>query len=489
MNKFKVGQLITGTVEADTGYFVTTSDAVMKVVSIDETLIKVEVVAGAPGSEAADRIEHSYFVDSKHFVALAESDEAAEAGDWIIVKNKKHIERRCENGDVFQVVSERSVVSEGAVHVRFKEDGLGTLLKSEYKLLKPAAEAQSSFKPGDKVRSKNTGCEYVLDQRIPSLDNDGHGLAWRTTESSWTWIGEDQFELVPETEEPEFKIGDKVQAVGGLHLGETGTILAQKEASNGIGTVYQINFDGETWWKPARNLRKVVEPKFEVGDHVKGLPSAPYGITNVHMTRGEVVKVYGDMIDIKLIEHRSGDHQQEFTKLEAKYFEKIEKPRQEPKFQPGDRAKVVGNGSQGITHYLNKGDLVSVIRSRDTFNNGCDQLDVDAFYVQKGTEYQVIAAEDLEAVAETQPKFKSGDKVRSKSSSKVFVLTERAPQYDGGSCGIAWRYQDGFSDWIGENQVIAVEDPKPAAPEKVTQIEVTESEKAVLLKVLDQLRG
>ena len=42
---------------------------------------------------------------------------------------------------------------------------------------------------------------------------------------------------------------------------------------------------------------------FNVGDFIKGLPGAPYSITNENIKKGEVVGVIGDNINVKIVEH------------------------------------------------------------------------------------------------------------------------------------------------------------------------------------------
>ena len=60
---------------------------------------------------------------------------------------------------------------------------------------------------------------------------------------------------------------------------------------------------------------------FKVGDFVKGTKGAPYGITNEHMKKGEVIYACGGSITVKVAEH---DEPSEvgrcYGSLESKYF-------------------------------------------------------------------------------------------------------------------------------------------------------------------------
>lgn len=60
---------------------------------------------------------------------------------------------------------------------------------------------------------------------------------------------------------------------------------------------------------------------FEIGDLVKGLPTAPYGITNEKMTVGTVRDIKENKIYVKVLKHEDGNTGCYWVK--AEYFEKI----------------------------------------------------------------------------------------------------------------------------------------------------------------------
>ncbi|MBX0320248.1 hypothetical protein [Shouchella clausii] len=74
-----------------------------------------------------------------------------------------------------------------------------------------------------------------------------------------------------------------------------------------------------------------------------------------------------------------------------------------------------------------------------------------------------VAALKGEQEAEEKPKFKAGDKVRSKHNDVTCTLTSRHPEADHCGFGLAWKVEEGRADsWVGENQVELVEE-KPLA--------------------------
>ncbi len=94
--------------------------------------------------------------------------------------------------------------------------------------------------------------------------------------------------------------------------------------------------------------------KFEVGDLVKGLPESNglYDITNDNMTKAVVKSVDGEMIVVKVLEHKfgySGKHL-----VNEKYFEKI------GHLEPFDREKfleLLKESKAKATEYLRGADL------------------------------------------------------------------------------------------------------------------------------------
>ena len=94
--------------------------------------------------------------------------------------------------------------------------------------------------------------------------------------------------------------------------------------------------------------------KFKVGDLVKGLPESNglYDITNDNMTKAVVKSVDGEMIVVKVLEHKfgySGKHL-----VNEKYFEKI------GHLEPFDREKfleLLKESKAKATEYLRGADL------------------------------------------------------------------------------------------------------------------------------------
>jgi hypothetical protein len=70
------------------------------------------------------------------------------------------------------------------------------------------------------------------------------------------------------------------------------------------------------------------------------------------------------------------------------------------------------------------------------------------------------------------PKFKAGDKVKSKAFGSVYTLVERQPQHDTIVFGVAWKIEEGT--WVGENQVEAIEQPKLNAGDKARVTKMSE---------------
>lgn len=123
----------------------------------------------------------------------------------------------------------------------------------------------------------------------------------------------------------------------------------------------------------------------------------------------------------------------------------------EPKV--GDRVRSIESpwqGKEGIVISVRKPGFISADEGLQfKMDNGTVLWDFIKSVI-------VIEAAKPEPSAEPAPKFKAGDKVRSKRfTDTVYTLKQRAPQYDG-SQGFAWNVV-GESGWIGEDQVEAVE--------------------------------
>lgn len=113
--------------------------------------------------------------------------------------------------------------------------------------------------------------------------------------------------------------------------------------------------------------------KFKVGDLVKGLPESNglYNITNDNMTKAVVKSVDGEMIVVKVLEHKfgySGKHL-----VNEKYFEKI------GHLEPFDREKfleLLKESKAKATEYLRGSDLRRADLS-DANLRGADLSDAD----------------------------------------------------------------------------------------------------------------
>lgn len=71
--------------------------------------------------------------------------------------------------------------------------------------------------------------------------------------------------------------------------------------------------------------------KFKVGDIVTGVVGR-YGVTNEKMSKGEVVRVYEDIIDIIIVEHKEGWFEgRKYIELDEKFFKHAVKQVKLPK--------------------------------------------------------------------------------------------------------------------------------------------------------------
>jgi hypothetical protein len=92
----------------------------------------------------------------------------------------------------------------------------------------------------------------------------------------------------------------------------------------------------------------------QVGDIVKGNADAPYGVTDGEMTRGEVVKVDGSSIRVKVLEHkRSIFYIGDTFGVDAEHFTIIERP------------EVEEVEEEEVAETLALGDLVTGTESSD----------------------------------------------------------------------------------------------------------------------------
>ena len=93
---------------------------------------------------------------------------------------------------------------------------------------------------------------------------------------------------------------------------------------------------------------------FEVGDLVKGLPEAPYGITNEKMLVGVIKEVNENSIRVKVLKHENG--KRGCYSVVAKYFEKIGHVKEFNRAEAIERIKK--EGAQVLSEYdLSGADL------------------------------------------------------------------------------------------------------------------------------------
>ncbi len=86
---------------------------------------------------------------------------------------------------------------------------------------------------------------------------------------------------------------------------------------------------------------------FEVGDLVKGLLEAPYGITDEKMLVGVIKEVNKNSIRVKVLKHENGEYGT--YSVEAKYFEKIGHVKQFNRAEVIERIKT--EGAQVLSEY------------------------------------------------------------------------------------------------------------------------------------------
>ena len=93
---------------------------------------------------------------------------------------------------------------------------------------------------------------------------------------------------------------------------------------------------------------------FKVGDLAKGLPEAPYGVTNEKMLVGVIKEIEEDRIRVKVLKHEDGDYG--IYWVDSKYFEKIGHIKEFSRAEVIERIKT--EGAQVLSEYdLSGADL------------------------------------------------------------------------------------------------------------------------------------
>jgi hypothetical protein len=134
-------------------------------------------------------------------------------------------------------------------------------------------------------------------------------------------------------------------------------------------------------------------------------------------------------------------------------------------FSVGDIVRGTSGNPYGVTNEdMTKGEV--------TYIGASGSIGVKVIeHKHRGWESSAFSALDpkhFELVTQA-PKFKAGDKVKSKKYGNVYTLTERDYHSDGDRFGVAWKIEEG--SWIGENQIeLFVELPEAPVEEVTVQV-------------------
>ena len=179
-----------------------------------------------------------------------------------------------KNGGVYEV-SDPAYTDHDKANPTIVEISGGTDLayKSGYARADQLEKADSTYKPGDRVRSKSTGKVHTLRARDRSLDDEGFGKAWRL-EGTSTWLGENQFEKTRLT------VGDYARVIGKpdeYHNFPVGTIV-KIVRDDGSDVPYVVrDKNGDTEWIRAENVEPATEDDFKAQDRPKVGQYVPEG--------------------------------------------------------------------------------------------------------------------------------------------------------------------------------------------------------------------
>lgn len=344
-------------------------------------------------------------------------------------------------------------------------------------------DKMTKFNAGDKVNVNSliyTGTATFIkeDRGVTDSDGalvnpDGKALVSRSDDRLWVHMKDLTPAAEAEAKVNPFKVGDIV--TGTAEADEWYTITTSKMTK---GEVVEVDGDKikvrvlehedgpsafSTYLVKAKRFELVkdeVKPKFKVGDIVAGTKGNGYYVTNEQMTKGEVVDVDEDEIEVVVREHeRSYEVGSSYT-VQAKHFVKVEAA-DTAKFKAGDKVALKLDGE------------VLTLKERKPEKDGTFGA---AWSVEEYPSEMWTGEEQVEEA----PKFKTGDKVRAKELGSIYTLGERRPDKDG-RYGKAWGIV-GKTTWLGEEQIELVEE----APKKTESIEltVTPQELAVIVEAI-----
>lgn len=107
-----------------------------------------------------------------------------------------------------------------------------------------------------------------------------------------------------------------------------------------------------------------LRPNFKVGDIVKGVKFI-YGITNERMTRGEIVRIREDIVDIRVLEHMDDREIGIIFQAHKGFFELAEEVKKMNKFQVGDIVRGIRGNGYSVTNEDTKEALVVSVESHE----------------------------------------------------------------------------------------------------------------------------
>lgn len=123
-----------------------------------------------------------------------------------------------------------------------------------------------------------------------------------------------------------YQIGDKVEIIDNTsgHEFEIGEVVEIIEYS---GPDYKAANGDEWWYIKDKDIRKVggdKKMKFKVGDIIRGIDNKQYSITDINMTKGEVVELCRNgYFVVKVLEHKENRGIGETHTVNEKYFELV----------------------------------------------------------------------------------------------------------------------------------------------------------------------
>lgn len=135
------------------------------------------------------------------------------------------------------------------------------------------------------------------------------------------------------------------------------------------------------------NQFKLIEDKFKVGDLIKGT-NEHYGITNKDMYLGEIIGIYDDDIEIKIIEHKLSLYvgkTQLAIFVKDEYFEIIEQIG-DTDLKLGTKVKVIENDAG---HDFEIGDIVELSKLEDDGIHGFVNNEGEEWYMVT-SDYEIL---------------------------------------------------------------------------------------------------